>query len=405
MAGGKYLQQKPSKKTGGMQNQKNIRTDAVLGEEEILPVEKKKGKAGKIALIALIVVLLLIIGIVAFVIIYSNNVLGMMTRPGEITTPTLSDDEIADILGTMPAELPTAPPEVAATMPSESVEPTFPKVVSDQNITNIMVIGNAARPGDTERFSDSNILVSINRETKTITLTSFVRDLRVTIPAYAGHGQGFNRINHVYHLGSYYTGNKEDSMKLMALAMEQNFGIHIDHTVEVDMVIFEEVINLLGGVEVDLSTEEIKYMQANYPYMEDLEPGLYRLGGYRAMCYARMRKVGNGDWDRTERQREIIISLFNSAKNMGIMDLHAMLQKIMPIIITDMTNEEIMNLAIEMIPMLRDLNIVSQRIPYDGTWWSTNKGSEEVPDYCIDANLQVNGKRLRESLGIDPPAE
>ena len=405
MAGGKYLQQKPSKKTGGMQNQKNIRTDAVLGEEEILPVEKKKGKAGKIALIALIVVLLLIIGIVAFVIIYSNNVLGMMTRPGEITTPTLSDDEIADILGTMPAELPTAPPEVAATMPSESVEPTFPKVVSDQNITNIMVIGNAARPGDTERFSDSNILVSINRETKTITITSFVRDLRVVIPKYAGHGQGFNRINHVYHLGSYYTGNKEDSMKLMALAMEQNFGIHIDHTVEVDMVIFEEVINLLGGVEVDLSAEEIKYMQANYPYMEDLEPGLYRLGGYRAMCYARMRKVGNGDWDRTERQREIIISLFNSAKNMGIMDLHALLQEVMPIIITDMTNEEIMNLAMEMIPMLRDLNIVSQRIPYDGTWWSTNKGSEEVPDYCIDANLQVNGKRLRESLGIDPPAE
>jgi hypothetical protein len=59
----------------------------------------------------------------------------------------------------------------------------------------------------------------------------------------------------------------------------------------------------------------------------------------------------------------------------------------------------------EMIPMLKDLNIVSQRIPFDGTWWSTNKGSEDLPDWCIDANLQANGKRLRESLGIDPVSE
>lgn len=405
MAGGKYLQKKPPKKSGGYNKQNNGRPEAVMAEEAAIAPQKKKGKAGKIILIIVIVLLVLIIAAAAAVIIYTNNVLGMMTRPEDITTPTLSDEEIADILGTVPAEMPTAPPEIAATMPSEPEEETWHKVVSDQNITNIMVIGNAARPGDTERFSDSNILVSINRETKTITITSFIRDLRVTIPAYAGHGQGFNRINHVYHLGSYYTGNKEDSMKIMELAMEKNFGIHIDYNIEVDMMIFEEVINLLGGVEVDLSPEEIKYMQHNYPYMDNLEPGIFRLEGYQAMCYARMRKVGNGDWDRTERQREIIISLFNSAKSMSIFELHALLQKVMPIIITDMTNEEITNLAMEMIPMVKDLNIVSQRIPYDGTWWSTNKGSEEVPDWCIDANLQVNAKRLRESLGIDPPSE
>jgi len=126
--------------------------------------------------------------------------------------------------------LPTAPTETT------SPEETWPEVVSDQNITNIMFIGNAARPDDTERFSDSNILVSINRETKTITLTSIIRDLRVVIPAYAGHTPGFNRINHVYHLGSYYTGHKEDSMKLMAhvrdLIEEKGYVIeNIDATV------------------------------------------------------------------------------------------------------------------------------------------------------------------------------
>lgn len=400
MAGGKYLQQKPPKKNGKNQ----LRNDAAMGAVDPYQTagKPKKRSAGKVILIVIIILLVLIIGLVVGGIIYYNTVLDMMTRPDEITVPTLSEEELAELRGEMPSELPTAPPEI--TVPT-SPEETWPVVVSDQNITNIMVIGNAARPGDTERFSDSNILVSINRETKTVTITSFIRDLRVVIPSYGTHSQGFNRINHVYHLGSYYTGNKEDSMKLMALAMEQNFGVHIDHTIEIDMMIFEQAVNLLGGVEVELSEAEVKYMQANYPYMEKLEPGMYNLEGYQAMCYARMRKVGNGDWDRTERQREVVISLFNKLKGMGIMEVHGLVQQVMPVIITDMTNDEITNLALEMIPMLKDLNIVSQRIPYDGTWWSTNKGSEEVPDWCIDANLQVNAKRLRESLGLEPAAE
>lgn len=401
MAGGKYLQKKPPRKMagGGSNNNQNFNTQNEMPDDG----GKKKGKAGNVILIILIILLLLIIGGAVAGILYYNSVLNMMTRPDQMeTVPTLSEEELAALRGEMPDELPTAPPEVTETT---SPEETWPEVVSDQNITNIMFIGNAARPEDTERFSDSNILVSINRETKTVTLTSIIRDLRVTIPAYAGHTQGFNRINHVYHLGSYYTGHKEDSMKLMALAIEQNFGVHVDYTVEVDMLIFEEVINLLGGVQVNISEDEYKYMQKNYPYMENLELGDTTIGGYKALCYARMRKVGNGDWDRTERQREVITSLFNKVKSMNIMEIHALFQQVMPVIITDMTNEEITNLAWELIPMLKDLNIVSQRLPYDGTWWSTNKGSEELPDWCIDANLSTNGKRLRESLGLEPATE
>jgi len=403
MAKGKYLQQKPPKKIPGGGKHNNNNYQDPFDSQDDMPEDdgkNKKGKTGKIFLIVLIILLLLIIGFAVFGIIYYNTVLNMMTRPDQMeTVPTLSAEEIAALKGELPDELPTAPTETT------SPEETWPEVVSDQNITNIMFIGNAARPDDTERFSDSNILVSINRETKTITLTSIIRDLRVVIPAYAGHTPGFNRINHVYHLGSYYTGHKEDSMKLMALAIEQNFGVHVDHTVEVDMLIFEEVVNLLGGVDVNISEAEYNYMRKNYVLMENLEMGDVTLGGYKALCYARMRKVGNGDWDRTERQREVIMSLFNKVKQMNIMEIHALFQQVMPVIITDMTNEEITNLAWELIPMLKDLNIVSQRLPYDGTWWSTNKGSEDLPDWCIDANLSVNGQRLRESLGLEPPKE
>jgi len=55
--------------------------------------------------------------------------------------------------------------------------------------------------------------------------------------------------------------------------------------------------------------------------------------------------------------------------------------------------------------MLVDLNIMSQSIPYEGTYWYKNIGSEEVPDYVIDANLQVNAKRLQESIGMIEPTE
>ena len=396
MAGGKYLQQKPPKKIGGGKHNNNQNDPFDIQDQE--PEEdgkKKKGKAGKVILIVLIVLLLLIIVGAVAAILYTNTLMNMMSRPQDMeTVATLSEEELAELRGEMPDELPTMPTETT------SPEETWPEVVSDQNITNIMFIGNAARGGEEERFSDSNMLVSINRETKTVTITSIIRDLRVTIPAYANHSQGFNRINHVYHLGSYYTGHKEDSMKLMALAIEKNFGVHVDYTIEVDMYILEDVINLMGGVTVDLSEDEVKYMKGNYPYMQKLKAGTATLDGYQAVCYARMRKVGNGDWDRTERQREVIMSLFSNLKSMGIMDIHGLFTQVMPLIITDMTNEQITNLAWEMIPMLKDLSIVSQRIPFDGTWWSTDLDPDGVHNYVIDCNLSVNGQRLRESLGL-----
>lgn len=361
---------------------------------------KKKGKV--LPIILIVIAVLLVIGI-GFGIWYYNYLLNMVTRPGSIEMPTMSDEELAAMLGTVPDAPMVGPEETEETTePSTSPEDTWPEIVSDTNITNIMLVGQAARYEETSRLADTMILCSINRETKTLTLSSFLRDMRVTIPAYAGHGAGFARMNVCYHLGSYYTGEMLDSMGMLAKAVEQNFGVHVDHTVEVDFFAFEKIVDLLGGVEVELTDPEAKWLTRKK--VGEFEEGLAVLDGHQALTYARIRKIDN-DFNRTNRQRIVITSLLNKMRTMNIMDVHNLFTQVVPMITTDMTNSEITNYAFEFIPMLVDLNIVSQSIPYEGTYWYKNIGSEEVPDYVIDANLQVNAKRLQESIGMIEPAE
>lgn len=391
MAGGKYLQNKPQK--GGMGAPKKpgkIDNNSDFVQEK---PAKKQRSGKKIGLIILLVVLVLIIGLAIGGIIYYNSVLNMMSRPEDITVETLSEEEINELLG-----LNTVETEEVTTSPME----TWPEIKSDKNITNIMLIGQAAREGEEHRLSDSNILVSINRETKTITLTSIIRDLRVRIPAYEGRQSGFNRINVVYHLGSYYTGEKIDSMKMMEMCIEQNFGVKVDHTVEIDFSIFEEIVYLLGGVEVEMTEDEVNFLKVNYYYHDgvmELEPGVNNLDGFTALCYARLRKVGNGDWDRTARQRLIISKLLDKLKTMNPLQINEMFKQVLPMVVTDMTNEEITNYAFEFIPMLAGLNLRSQTIPFENTWWGTDLDPDGVHNYVIDCDLTKNGQLLRESIG------
>lgn len=399
MAGGKYLQQK-SPKAGAKKASKQMVNHY---DQDMFPDfnNKPNGRKGKkvLVIVLIIILLLIVVGIVAGI-IYYNSVLSMMSRPEDVTVETLSDDELAELLG-------ISTETTEAVTETTSPEETWPKIVSDQNVTNIMVIGQAAREGEEHRLADSNILISINREQKTLTMTSILRDLRVNIPAYEGHQAGFNRINVVYHLGSYYTGKVSSSMDMISMCIENNFGVHVDHVVEIDFDMFNEIVNLLGGITVDLSKAEVDYLKYYYPsiFDEDMQEGTHLLNGWQSLGYARMRKVGNGDWDRTERQRFIITQLLGKLKDMGIMDIHAMFQTILPRIVTNMTNEEITNYAFEFIPMLKDLTIQSFRIPADGTWWSTDLDPDGVHNYVIDTNLYNNGKLLQEMIGYNNETE
>ena len=202
---------------------------------------KKSRKALKIVLIILAVLVLLAAILAVGLWLYMRSMLGLVNQVQET-------DPISATTGTtMPGD---------TTEASTEPEQTWPQVVSTQNVTTFMLVGQDNREGESEeqhKLSDSMIMCTINRETKTLTMTSILRDCYVPLPAYAGHGAGRNRINVCYALGSQWTGSSKGGMEMLALCVEQNFGIPIDHTIEVDFEAFEMIVDLLGGVEIELT--------------------------------------------------------------------------------------------------------------------------------------------------------
>ena len=364
------------------------------------PVAKKKKK--KIVPIILTVLLVIVAICVGVGVWYYNYLLNMITRPDDVVTVPTEAVVVTE-----------ATEAVETTAGTTSPEETWPEIVSDENITNFMLVGNAYRPGEEYYITDTMILVSINRETKTITLTSLMRDMCLVWPKYVDtlgkEHSGNNRINMAYNMGYSWTKNKQDSMDVLESIVQHNFGIPVERTVEVDFALVEKIAELLGGVEVELSQEEIDYLRENYPASntaKTLEPGMCQLSPYLTLCYARMRKVGHGDYERTERQRTVITKMIEKLKDMNILEINNLFQTVLPMITTDMSNKEITNYAFEFIPMLKDLKIQSQRIPFEDNERSVVKTYEDgTTDYMIaPGDLEKTAKQLQESIGMIPAA-
>lgn len=369
---------------------------------------KKPKKAWKIVLIVLAVIVLLLALLAGGLWIYMRSMLNLVNQVKE-TDPTFVATETTQATDPTASQAPgeeTSEATSEATEESTEPEQTWPEVISTQNVTTFMLVGQDNREGEAEeqhKLSDSMIMCTINRETKTLTMTSILRDCYVPLPAYAGHGAGRNRINVCYALGSQWTGSSKGGMEMLALCVEQNFGIPIDHTIEVGFNSFEKIINLMGGVEIDLTEAEAKYMTDKIGYVGDMEPGVQMLDGLEALAYARIRKIdADGDFSRTNRQRTIINSLLKKCVKMNLWDLHKLATQILPLITTDMSTDEMSNYIWEFLPMLKDLTIVSQQIPLDkevlGAW--SYKGVEkEGIGNVMEVNTWSHKQFLQKQLG------
>ncbi len=351
---------------------------------------KKGGWARRIILILLALLLALVVGGIVAGATYYNAMLNLVTRP-EATEKELSDEELERILGFVPEKI--DPAEATEAALPEAQPKAASQSEAEDNILNIMLIGQQAREKEVAKLSDTMILVSINKDTKTITLTSFLRDLYTKLPNFQNHKCGKNRMNVAYNLGWYWAGEK-GGMEMLDQLILENFGVEVDYNVEIGLETFTKVIDILGGVDVEMSKEEASVL------MLGSSAGTYHLDGENALNYARTRY--DNDFHRTRRQRTLVTNLLNMAKQKKLTELHNMLKEVLPLVITDMTNEEITSCALELLPMLVNLDIVSNQCPAEGTYYMKMIQIMGVDSSVIICDEEANRKLLMEIA--EPPA-
>lgn len=272
-----------------------------------------------------------------------------------------------------------------------SLEPDFEQtedIFKGKDVVNILLVGQDKRNEETNQRSDAMILCTINQSTKTLTMTSFLRDVWVYIPDHYNQ-----RLNKPYELGGFDLLNK---------TLEYNFGVSADYNVEIDFTGFMQAINLLGGLDLELTEAEAKYLnkRGNWDLESnnnwDLKEGVNHLDGSQALAYTRIRQIGT-DFARTNRQRIVLNALIEKAKGLDKLELYNLIVSVLPMVNTDLDTPQVLGLMLKMLPMLSDLNVVSQRIPMDGQYSFQKKNGADVI-VLSPKNLKANKELLTEAM-------
>lgn len=332
--------------------------------------KKKKRKAQRMVLMTACIVMGAVLIVLLSATVYAEYLLNQMNYYSPGSQETLSAEEAEKFLNE------TDPEDGDYTGPEENGENVEPGQAGEilptsENVINILLIGADYQSGEMAR-SDSMILCTFNKTRNTITMTSFMRDMYVKIPGY-----GKNRINASYTVGG---------MKLLEKTLEQSFGVSVNGIVEIDFSHFEDLIDLLGGVEIELSSLEADFI--NLKNSDTLVAGTHILNGKQALWYSRYRTDG-GDFKRTDRQRIVLGKLIENYRSASLAELLSMMDDILPMVTTDMQKNEILSYVTGLFPMLINAEIITQRIPAEGGYYMTKIDGKSVLVPDISFNVQI----------------
>lgn len=345
-------------------------------------LNKRKAKIGKI--IFLVVLVLIVLPIIAGIILFKHYYNLLDIQPKELNIEVSQEQESQDTLQDDSIALQPEQPEkeqLKIEQPKEEQPEDFfaGKEVSEEAF-NIMLVGVDSREDNFEGRTDSMILIHVNPETKKIITTSFLRDMYVTIPGYGG-----DRLNAAYVLGD--TG-------LLFDTISYNFGIEVEDYVTLNFWLAIDIIDDLGGIDIEITEEEIEIMNEyiaehnrikNKPegtdYLSAEDAGMRHLNGNQALSYARIRYIGT-DFARSSRQRQIISICIDKLKHMEIKEINALLEKYLPTIKTNLTEQDVISLLFISLS-LSDYTKESYVIPMEETWeYSTIDGMSVIEVDC-----------------------
>lgn len=327
--------------------------------------KNKKSRTKKVVIITLSVILVLGLAAVLTVYIYINSLVG------KVKYKSLSNNT-------------TSSSTVDPSKDTKDVKGN--PLMSDRDVLNVLLVGLDNRADTVEGGrSDSMIILSINQKTKRIIMTSIMRDTYLQIPDH-----GSNRLNAAYAFGG---------MNLLISTIQRNFDIKIDKYATVDFAKFMDIIDKLGGVNIDVDDNEIpvlnSYLQEINVLTKTPEGTDYltsggknlKLTGRQALAYSRIRYVGNGDFGRTQRQRIVLDAVFSKMKTQNILQLTSILNMLMPDITTDLTQDELKGIVYNSLTY-KGYETVQNRIPIDGSYKDVTINSMAVLQVDFDKNIQ-----------------
>lgn len=352
----------------------------------------KKRKIISITVISILALLLIIYLVISGIV---NSVMNKLTyvTDDELDRLMYSDTELTDTDMVSGADTLTADEMAAAEEQMDNTSVT--DLMADKDIFNILILGSDTRSKDVKlkTRTDVMILLTINKDTEKIVMSSVMRDSWVKIP-----GKGSNKINAACAKGG---------PKLAVQTVEKNFGIDVDKFVMVNFYTFINVVDALGGVTVDVSEAEMKTingyigdMNSKWGRKKDADKlttfgdGMH-LNGMQTMGYVRDRydydatSGENNDYARTARQREVLGKLIETAKHTNVVDLIGIIDDVADYVATDMTKDEIISLAKNALTY-KDYNIEQHRIPVDGAY----KGGVFNGTYKMLLDLNKNKEKL-----------
>jgi len=258
-------------------------------------------------------------------------------------------------------------------------------------ITNILLIGTDARDLNERARSDSIIIATIDNNTKKLKLSSIMRDTFVDIPGY-----GEQKINAALALGG---------PELLIKTIKENFNFTLDKYVMVNFWGFEDIIDGIGGIEVDVKDYEIPEINKYIGEVRDVKspplttPGLQHLDGQQALAYARIRKVGNGSYERTERQRRVLDIVAEKMMDVSVVKYPGLLYDLLPSVKTNIEPLTLLNYAYTVSKFgelkFEQLQIPATELSQGGLY--RNKG------WVLLTDKEQNGKILNDFIYNDKP--
>lgn len=223
--------------------------------------------------------------------------------------------------------------EVLEEVETETTKPD-PWYDEDEPVRNFLIYGVEGIGG--AKNTDTMMIISINMDTGNIKLTSILRDTMVEISGYRD-----NKLNQAFALGG---------VELLLETIEHNYMIDIDGYAWVNFESFEEVIDLIGGIDLELTTAEANYLNTtNYiskPENRNVSPGMNHLNGNQVLGYCRVRYVntstnGHDDYGRTERQRLVLNTIFSTYIKRNPLELMTLSKKCLKYVNTNVSEEQI----------------------------------------------------------------